>query len=313
MTDILERLADRQGSEPLNQSGGQDREEDRALERFLKFTPPKFTGEPDPEAVENWLKRMTNIFAALDYTEDRRVNFAAFQFQGVARAWWDLIRGKWKRAQTHWIWENFTRKFNEKFLPPLAQEKREDVFIKLRQGTSSVAKYEGKFTKLSKYAPELVTNERKRIMRFVQGFNMEIQEGLAAAQILTFTEVLEKAQRVESARLQVRDFHAKKMGTFSNPSGQADKSAPPFKKGKETGGVEISSTPKGTQPRGGHNGRGQSRGTPLSGQSVAPQVICGYCGKFNHTESDCFRKQGRCLYCGSTEHQISKCPTVPKE
>ena len=59
------------------------------------------------------------------------------------------------------------REFNEKFLPPLVQEKREDEFIKLRQGTSSVAEYEGKFTKLSKYAPELVTNERRRIRCFV--------------------------------------------------------------------------------------------------------------------------------------------------
>ncbi|XP_027156273.1 uncharacterized protein LOC113757066, partial [Coffea eugenioides] len=176
MIDILERLAERQGPEPLNQPGGQDRGEDKALERFLKFNLPQFTGEPDPEAVKNWLERITNIFTALDYTENRRVNFAAFQFEGVARAWWDLIRGKWERAQTSWTWENFTREFNEKFLPPLIQEKREDEFIKLRQGTSNVAEYEGKFTKLSKYAPELVTNERRRIRRFVQGLNVEIQE-----------------------------------------------------------------------------------------------------------------------------------------
>ena len=78
MIDILERLADRQGPEQLNQLGRQDRGEDRALERFLKFNPPKFLGEPDPEVAENWLERMTNIFAALDYSEDRRVNFAAF-------------------------------------------------------------------------------------------------------------------------------------------------------------------------------------------------------------------------------------------
>ena len=78
------------------------------------------------------------------------MSFAAFQFEGVARAWWDLIRGKWEKAHTPWTWESFTREFNEKFLPPLIQEKREDEFIKLRQGTSSVAENEGKFTKFSK-------------------------------------------------------------------------------------------------------------------------------------------------------------------
>ncbi|XP_027156937.1 uncharacterized protein LOC113758127 [Coffea eugenioides] len=219
MTDILERLADRQGSGPLNQPGEQDSGEDRALERFLKFNPLKFIGEPDPEIAENWLERMTNIFAALDYTEDRRVNFVAFQFERVARAWWDMIRGKWERAQTLWTWENFTRKFNEKFLPPLIHEKREDEFIKLKQETLSVAEYEGKFTKLSKYVPGLVINERRRIRQFVQGLNVEIQEGLAAAQIFTFTEALEKAQRVESARMQVKDFHNRKKNFPSRISG----------------------------------------------------------------------------------------------
>ena len=57
-----------------------------------------------------------------------------------------------------------------------------------------MAEYEGKFTKLSKYAPELVINERKRIRRFLEGLNVEIQERLAIAQISTFTEPLEKAQ-----------------------------------------------------------------------------------------------------------------------
>ena len=78
-----------------------------------------------------------------------------------------------------------------------------------------------------------MTNEQKRIQRFVQGLNVGIQEGLAATQISTFTEALEKAQRVKSARLQVRDFHAKKRNTPSYSSGQASKSAPPFKKEKK--------------------------------------------------------------------------------
>nr|XP_027083648.1 uncharacterized protein LOC113705945 [Coffea arabica] len=131
--DILERLVEREGQRPINQPGTQDKGDDRALERFLKFSPSKFIEGPDLELAENWLERMTNIFAALNYTEERRVNFATFQFEGVARAWWDVIRRKWERAQTPWIWKNFTREFNEKFLPPLVQEKREGGFIKLRQ------------------------------------------------------------------------------------------------------------------------------------------------------------------------------------
>ena len=98
MTDILERLAERQGPGLVNQPGAQERGEDRALERFFKFTPSKFIGGLVPEVAKNWLERMTNIFAALDYTKERRVNFAAFQFEGAAHAWWEVIRGKWERV-----------------------------------------------------------------------------------------------------------------------------------------------------------------------------------------------------------------------
>nr|XP_027062893.1 uncharacterized protein LOC113689301 [Coffea arabica] len=166
MTNILERLVERQGPEPINQPRDQENGENRALERFLKFAPPKFHGGSDPEVAENWFERMVNIFTTLDYNEER-------------------------------------------------QEKREDDFIKLKQGLLSVAEYKERFTKLSKFAPELVVTERKRIRRFIQGLNVEIQESLAAAQITTFTDALDKPQRVENAKSQSKTFHARKSG---NPS-----------------------------------------------------------------------------------------------
>ena len=83
---------------------------------------------------------------------------------------------------------------------------------------------------------------------------MEIQEGLAATQISTFTEAPEKAQRVESARLQVRDFHTKKRNTPSYSSGQTSKNAPPSKVGRETGGIRVAETPRGALSRGDRSG-----------------------------------------------------------
>nr|XP_027082262.1 uncharacterized protein LOC113704571 [Coffea arabica] len=204
MTNILARLVEQQGQVPVNQPRD-DMGQDRALERFQTFSPSKFLGGSDPEAAERWLESMINIFTALNYTEDRQVQFTVFQFEGPARAWWNVIRAKWERERTAWTWVIFVREFNEKYLPPIVQEKREFDFIKLRQGTLSVSEYETQFTKLSKFAPELIATEQRRVRRFVQGLNVEIQEALAAAQINTFTEVLEKAQRIEIARLISRE------------------------------------------------------------------------------------------------------------
>ena len=75
---------------------------------------------------------MINIFIALNYSKKRQVHFAIFQLMEPARAWWNVVRAKWEREGTTWTWLNFVREFNEKYLPPIIQEKRENEFIKLR-------------------------------------------------------------------------------------------------------------------------------------------------------------------------------------
>ena len=69
---------------------------------------------------------------------------------------------------------NFVREFNAKYFPPLVQEKNEDEFIHLRQGTQSVAEYESQFTRLSKFAPELSRTAQKRGIHFLQGIDVEM-------------------------------------------------------------------------------------------------------------------------------------------
>ncbi|XP_071933123.1 uncharacterized protein [Coffea arabica] len=294
ITEVLERLTERQTAGPVHQPGGPADSDDRALERFLKFGPPKFYGGPEPEVAKGWWERITEIFAALNYTEERKVTFATFQFEGAARSWWNL-------------------------------EKREDDFIRCKQGVMSVAEYEVQFTKLSRFAPKLIATEQRRVRRFVQGLNVELQESLAAVRIDTFTEAVERVQRVEVARAQVKSFQSKKRFAPSSSREPTFGNAPPAKVGRGTSGVNSSGAPRGAQARGngarnagGRNnrarggpiGRGQPRNRPQGGRAIVPQVTCAYCKKPGHSMDSCWKKQGRCLRCGSSEHQISGCPKV---
>nr|XP_027118547.1 uncharacterized protein LOC113735755 [Coffea arabica] len=219
---------------------------------------------------------------------------------------------KWDREQTPRTWVNFMRDFNAKYFPPLVQEKKEDEFIRFRQGTQSVAEYESQFTRLSKFAPELILTEQRRVRRFTQGLNVEIQKDLAVAQIHTFSNAVEKALRVENARLQVRNFQVKKRGFSASSSTQGDKGTPP-KFGRGAGGGRQPGMTRGTPPRGGHNGRGPQKSTSQGSSASVARGPCGFCGKPNHTEDNCWRKERRCLRCGSAEHQIANCPVLPRE
>ena len=308
MTDILARLVDQQGQMAVNQPRNPEIGEDKALERFQKFTPPKFLGGSDPDIAEQWLEAMINIFTVLNYAEQRQVNFAVFQFEGSARAWWNVIKAKWEREQTVWTWTNFIREFNEKYLPPLVQERREEEFIGLRQGTLSVAEYETKFTKLSKFASELVATERRRVRRFIQGLNLELQEALAAVQVNTFTEALKKAQRIETAKAQIKASQTQKRSASSSVVEEFSEARVPSKVQK----VNFLSHPPWTL---GAIGEGSTKESQIrfgksfqESQKMASHVVCGYCGKANHVESDCWRKGRKCLICGSGDHQVSNCP-----
>ncbi|CAH2812841.1 MAG: hypothetical protein CBHOC_5444, partial [uncultured Caballeronia sp.] len=162
------------------------------------------------EVAEIWFERMLDIFAALEYTGERQVSFASFQFEGPARAWWNMIRARWERDMVPRTWENFVREFKTKFIPPVVQERREEAFIRCRQGMQSVAEYETQFTKLSRYAPMFVGTEQMRIRRFIQGLNVELQESLVALPMETFGDAVEKALRVEGAKALVKNFQAKR-------------------------------------------------------------------------------------------------------
>ena len=52
MTNILTRLVEQQGQATVNQPRDPEIGQDRALERFQKFSLPKFLGGPDPEGAE---------------------------------------------------------------------------------------------------------------------------------------------------------------------------------------------------------------------------------------------------------------------
>ncbi|XP_027166680.1 uncharacterized protein LOC113766715 [Coffea eugenioides] len=82
--------------------------------------------------------------------------------------------------------------------------------------------------------------------------------------------------------------------------------------GRGMGGIRAIGASRGALSRGGRSGPAQARGAPSTGSAVTPQITCGYCGKSNHSESDCWRKLGKCLYCGSTDHQLASCPKTPK-
>lgn len=62
---------------------------DRALERFLRFHPPKFHGKLEAEQDEEWLIKLEKILTK--YQDEQKVSFAIYQLEDDAHHWWRVI------------------------------------------------------------------------------------------------------------------------------------------------------------------------------------------------------------------------------
>lgn len=88
-----------------------------ALERFLRFRPPKFYGEAEQEIkAELFFEHLTDIYDTLGYDDVRKVTFAAFPFKRTTRDWWlSLGESRAQRGES-WTWNDFQEEFKKEYI-----------------------------------------------------------------------------------------------------------------------------------------------------------------------------------------------------
>ncbi|MQM15632.1 hypothetical protein Taro_048580 [Colocasia esculenta] len=70
-------------------------------------------------------------------------------------------------------------------------------FLTLTQGSMTILEYEARFAELSKYAPHIVTDERKKAKKFVMGLKPSLRTRLVAFDHRTLDEALNATCRKE--------------------------------------------------------------------------------------------------------------------
>ncbi|KAL3834244.1 hypothetical protein ACJIZ3_008980 [Penstemon smallii] len=269
---------------------------DQTLERFLRFQPPKFFGEPDDQKAELWLSEMENIFCVLNYTDAQKINLATFRLEDSARHWWRVVEERWRVEDTPRMWDNFVIEFNTKFIPQVVRNRREREFMDLTQSMLTVSQYEARFTRLIQYAPHYQNDEDRKVRKFIEGLKLELRWALLSTDITTYSKAVEKALQVESEMKELMKFeHLKR----NRPSSSKWENVGRFDQGKK-------------YPKTGHSNfrkPNNNRARPTNHQTKPTQIgPCNFCGHPSHNEASCWKKNGRCIACGSEQHQIKDCP-----
>jgi hypothetical protein len=137
------------------------------------------------------------VLSLLRSTETQKPLFAAQQLRGPASTWW----GNYVAIQPagHQItWDEFELAFREHYIPEGVLHKKQEEFMKLKQGGDTVTQYLNKFNHLSQYAIDQVNTDLKKRNCFMRGLNDRLQRKMATCIDLTYSRAVNTALAVEA-------------------------------------------------------------------------------------------------------------------
>ncbi|MQL84228.1 hypothetical protein Taro_016724 [Colocasia esculenta] len=120
---------------------------------------------------------------------------AVLQAQLEAQA--SLLHTRFEDGAIDVAWDEFVRLFRAKFVPEHVQDRMEQEFLSLAQGSMTVLEYKARFSELSKYAPHIMADERRKTKKFVMGLKPSLRTRLVAFDHCTLDEALSAACRQE--------------------------------------------------------------------------------------------------------------------
>ncbi|MQM02675.1 hypothetical protein Taro_035436 [Colocasia esculenta] len=215
---------------------------------------------------------------------------AQLEAQERADVWWSsLLRTRFEDGAVEVGWDEFVRLFRAKFVPEHIQDKMEQEFLSLTQGSMTMLEYEARFAELSKYAPHIVADERRKAKKFVMGLKPSLRTSLVAFDHRTLEQALSAACRQEG---EMEQYLEEKKASQKRP-------AAPFQR-QERKKATFQSPQRPVA-----SGSGQVS----SQRSPSGKKECPHCGRA-HGGTECWLVAGKCLKCGSSDHKIKDCPRL---
>ena len=151
--------------------------------------------------AENWLERTERMLVQMYCTTEEKLECATSLLQDEAYQWWVSVT---RTAQPERVtWRFFLDEFNN-----LNNIRRE--FHNLKQRQSSVTEYLREFTRLSKYAPEMLVSEEEKCRKFGDGLMGHIKAHVIGfchddfSKITTCALNVERVKKEENERKDIR-------------------------------------------------------------------------------------------------------------
>jgi hypothetical protein len=126
-------------------------------------------------------------FRVLKVADDMKIEYASQQLQGPAGIWWCHHRNTLLENMVV-VWDQFKEAFWGHYIPSGLMAIEHTEFMKLTQGDKSVTENLHAFINLSRYAPEFVNMEVKKITSFKRGLCPKLMQAMCNSKCATFNE-----------------------------------------------------------------------------------------------------------------------------
>ena len=113
------------------------------------------TSLEESDKAEFWLENLKRALDEVKCSPEQMAKCVVSLLQGATYDWWKLILRN-SLLPDPITWDFFVQEFQTKYVTDDYKKTKWKQFLNLKQGNLTVAGYEKKFSRLSKYAPELI-------------------------------------------------------------------------------------------------------------------------------------------------------------
>ncbi|KAI5012257.1 hypothetical protein ZWY2020_024391 [Hordeum vulgare] len=135
-----------------------------SLNQFLANQPKSFMSFDQPFDAKEWIRDMNKHFECSNVRPEDFVKFATFHLKGQATVWWQLLKDS--RGGRMISWDDFFKDFTSHYIPSSFVEDMHEKFRRLKQGGSSMYKYNVEFHELARYALQDIRDQKRKIYQF---------------------------------------------------------------------------------------------------------------------------------------------------
>ena len=167
-------------------------------ESDLKIKYPTFKGNSNPDLYLDWEMKFEQIFRMSDWSEEKKVKLASFQFSDFAIVWWEDLQLKRRlkgKGPPH-TWEKLKRLMRKKYVPSYYYRELNRKLRMFGQGSMAVDEYVHELD-LLKMRAGVQEGEEASMTRILDGLRSEIRDKVDMYNFVDKEELVHKAIKVE--------------------------------------------------------------------------------------------------------------------